>query len=48
MPYHERVDIALKWLNGSEGVIPDFVSLYFSDVDSMGHQGGPDSLLVRR
>ena len=48
IPYHERVDVALAWLNGSEGVVPDFISLYFSNVDSMGHAGGPDSLLVGR
>ena len=46
LPYHERVDIALEWLGGSEGVIPDLVTLYFSNVDSMGHEGGQDSLLV--
>ena len=47
IPYHMRVDTALQWLNGSsDGRIPDFISLYFSNTDSAGHEGGPDSLLV--
>lgn len=46
MPYNVRVDTALKWLNGSAGVYPDLVVLYFSKVDEGGHEGGPGSLQV--
>lgn len=46
VPYSVRVDTALKWLNGSAGVYPDLVVLYFSKVDEGGHEGGPGSLQV--
>jgi len=43
-----RVDTVLKWLSGSiDGKSPDFVSVYFSVVDSAGHEAGPQSPQVR-
>lgn len=47
VPYSVRVDTALKWLNGSAGVYPNLIILYFSKVDEGGHEGGPGSLQVR-
>jgi len=38
-----RVDQALKWLDLPRGKRPDFVTLYFEQVDHAGHDGGPDS-----
>jgi predicted AlkP superfamily pyrophosphatase or phosphodiesterase len=47
-PYSLEVDTALKWLNGSfNSKFPDSVLLYFSNIDSAGHEAGPNSLLVR-
>lgn len=41
MSHERRVARVLDWLDGPEP--PDFITLYFSKVDSMGHQYGPDS-----
>ena len=47
MPHSLRVSTVLDWLEkGANGKLPDFITLYFSSVDSAGHDGGPDSLLV--
>ena len=45
-PYHLRVSTVLDWLSGDSGEKADLVTLYFSNVDSAGHDGGPDSLEV--
>lgn len=42
----QRVDQVLKWLGLPRGKRPDFVTLYFEQVDHAGHEGGPDSKLV--
>ena len=47
IPNRKRVDRILKWISGSENVLPDLLLLYFDDVDHAGHLGGPDSLQVR-
>jgi len=39
----KRVDDVIDWLNLPEKQRPHFISLYFSDVDSMGHKYGPES-----
>ncbi len=46
IPYSFRVDRVLQWLQGSDEVLPSLVTLYFSNVDSAGHVGGPHSLEV--
>ncbi len=40
-PNGDRVKQVLKWLAQPEADRPSFVTLYFSDVDSAGHQFGP-------
>ena len=46
-PNTDRVKQILEWLTLPEGKRPSFLTLYFSDVDSAGHDGGPESALVR-
>ena len=46
-PNADRVKQILDWLQLPEGKRPSFLTLYFSDVDSAGHSGGPDSDEVR-
>ncbi len=48
MPYRERIDQVLQWLDLPVSERPDFVSLYFSLVDSAGHDHGPNSPELRR
>ena len=43
MPNEARVARTLDWLSRSAGERPSFLTVYFSDVDSAGHSGGPDS-----
>ena len=47
MPNSDRVKQILTWLKLPEEKRPSFLTLYFSDVDSAGHSGGPDSQEVR-
>lgn len=39
----ERAGTLLSWLNRREPERADFATLYFSEVDSFGHQFGPDA-----
>ena len=41
-----RVEQVLQWLGLPESERPNFITLYFSDVDSAGHSFGPDSKQV--
>jgi len=43
LPNAERVGRVLDWLSLPEGERPNFVSLYFQEVDHIGHVNGPDS-----
>jgi predicted AlkP superfamily pyrophosphatase or phosphodiesterase len=48
LPNDARVDRVLSWLDVPARDRPRFLTLYLSDVDSAGHQFGPDSVeLVR-
>jgi predicted AlkP superfamily pyrophosphatase or phosphodiesterase len=47
MPHQARVERILSWLKLPEGKRPSFLTLYYSDVDSSGHDDGPDSEAVR-
>jgi predicted AlkP superfamily pyrophosphatase or phosphodiesterase len=47
MPGNDRVDRALAWLDLPPADRPAFLMLYFSDVDSAGHESGPGSEAVR-
>ncbi|MDT8449101.1 MAG: alkaline phosphatase family protein, partial [Wenzhouxiangellaceae bacterium] len=40
-PHAERVDQVLAWLDLPKAERPDFLTLYFSAVDSAGHRHGP-------
>jgi predicted AlkP superfamily pyrophosphatase or phosphodiesterase len=42
-PNFERVDTVLSWLDLPTARRPTFISLYFSDVDTAGHDFGPDA-----
>lgn len=42
-----RVAQLLEWLNRSNALRADFATLYFEDVDTMGHRFGPNSPEVR-
>jgi predicted AlkP superfamily pyrophosphatase or phosphodiesterase len=41
VPHAERIDQVLEWLARPEAERPDFLTLYFSRVDSRGHGAGP-------
>ncbi|MBQ4860661.1 alkaline phosphatase family protein [Pseudoalteromonas sp. MMG013] len=44
--YQARIDQIIQWLSLEEGVRPHFVAGYFSLVDSIGHDFGPNSTQV--
>lgn len=41
LPSEVRVEQLLKWLNNEDR--PDFIAAYFSKLDFVGHEFGPDS-----
>jgi predicted AlkP superfamily pyrophosphatase or phosphodiesterase len=43
LPNTTRVDVLLAWLAQPDPIRPTFLTLYFSDVDSAGHDHGPDA-----
>lgn len=43
IPNAERIDQILSWLDLPQAERPQFYTLYFSDVDSAGHDFSPDS-----
>ncbi len=43
-----RVDQVLTWLDSAHDQRPDFVTLYFEQVDHAGHDAGPDSSEVNK
>jgi alkaline phosphatase D len=47
VPDDRRVQQVLDWLKLPEAQRPHFITLYFSDVDTAGHNYGPDSAEVR-
>jgi predicted AlkP superfamily pyrophosphatase or phosphodiesterase len=46
-PYQDRIDEIMRWLKLPENQRPRFITGYFSLVDSIGHEFGPDSQEVR-
>ncbi|HEX2249143.1 MAG TPA: ectonucleotide pyrophosphatase/phosphodiesterase [Gemmatimonadales bacterium] len=44
VPNAERVRQVIEWLSLPEAAAPDFVTIYFSDVDQAGHDFGPHSV----
>jgi predicted AlkP superfamily pyrophosphatase or phosphodiesterase len=45
---HARVDRLLEWMRVPEPNRPTFLTLYFSDVDTAGHDYGPETEELRR
>jgi len=43
MTPHERVAQALTWLDAPAAQRPDFLTLYFEQIDHAGHDNGPDT-----
>ncbi len=46
-PHDVRVDTVLGWLDLPQAERPQMITLYFSDVDDMGHAHGPESQQTR-
>lgn len=46
-PYEERIDQIEQWLAMDKTIRPQFISLYFSLVDTQGHRFGPKSNEVK-
>ena len=42
-PYRERIDGVIDWLQLPQNERPHFITLYFHDTDSFGHEFGPNS-----
>ncbi len=42
-PHRDRVNQVLAWLRLPEADRPTFITLYFSEVDTIGHRAGPES-----
>ena len=43
VPNEQRVDQVLKWLDLPEAKRPQFITIYFSHLDDVGHRANPDS-----
>ncbi len=43
LPYRERIDGVIDWLQLPQSERPHFITLYFHDTDSYGHEFGPNS-----
>ncbi|XP_060581540.1 uncharacterized protein LOC132738125 isoform X2 [Ruditapes philippinarum] len=43
IPYEDRVDTVLDWIDLPDGERPDFITLYFDEPDHVGHGSGPNS-----
>lgn len=46
MPSMARVEQVVQWLDLPQDQRPDFITLYFDEVDTQGHYHGPDSAQV--
>ncbi len=46
LPYGERIDGIISWLSLPIEERPKFITLYFHETDSRGHDAGPDSPAV--
>ncbi|EQC43798.1 ectonucleotide pyrophosphatase/phosphodiesterase [Bacteriovorax sp. Seq25_V] len=47
MPHEARISKVLEWLSDKTENAPQFLTLYFSDVDSAGHKFGPEAQETR-
>ena len=48
LSHEQRIDSVITWLSLEDETRPDFITLYFSRIDSEGHRHGPDSEEVTR
>lgn len=48
MSHEKRLEFLLSWLSRGEALRPNFATFYLSDVDSAGHEYGPDSQEVKQ
>ncbi len=48
MSHEKRLEFLVSWLSREEALRPNFATFYLSDVDSAGHEFGPDSQEVKR
>jgi predicted AlkP superfamily pyrophosphatase or phosphodiesterase len=46
-PANDRIDQVLSWLDLPAAERPTFITVYFEDTDTAGHDDGPDSQAVR-
>ncbi len=46
LPHRDRIQEVLRWLRLPERERPSFITLYFSEVDSVGHSAGPESMEI--
>ncbi|MDG5766822.1 ectonucleotide pyrophosphatase/phosphodiesterase [Balneolales bacterium ANBcel1] len=46
LPHQQRIDSVITWLTLEDESRPDFITLYFSRLDSRGHSHGPHSIEV--
>ncbi len=46
--YKERIDGVINWLNLPQKERPHFITLYFHDTDSYGHDFGPNSIEINQ
>ncbi len=48
LPYKERIDGVINWLQLPQNKRPHFITLYFDDTDTYGHEFGPNSLEINQ
>lgn len=48
LPYRERIDGVIDWLQLPQSKRPHFITLYFHDTDSFGHEFGPNSAEINQ
>uniref|UniRef100_A0A915BGV6 Extracellular Endonuclease subunit A domain-containing protein n=1 Tax=Parascaris univalens TaxID=6257 RepID=A0A915BGV6_PARUN len=47
VPFTERIDKVIEWLNLPDDERPSLIQVYLEQPDLAGHEGGPDSQMVR-
>lgn len=47
-PYKERLDEVINWLSLPQNIRPHFLTVYFHDTDTFGHEFGPNSFEVNQ
>ncbi|KHN76781.1 Ectonucleotide pyrophosphatase/phosphodiesterase family member 3 [Toxocara canis] len=47
VPFTQRIDKVIEWLNLPDDERPSLIQVYVEQPDAAGHEGGPDSQIVR-